>query len=44
MMKCAIGASWVFLGASGMGVSEAITVEALCVAVGLGCFLDLEPL
>jgi len=44
IMKCAIGASWEFLCASGMAVSEAITVEALGVAVCLHRFLDLEPL
>ena len=44
MMKCTIGATWVFLGASCMGVSESITVEALGVSVSLGRFLDLEPL
>ena len=44
MMKCAIGTSWVFLGASGMGVSETVAVEALGVAVSLRHFLDLELL
>jgi len=44
MMKCAIGASWVFLGVSGMGVYEAVAVEALGVSVSLGRFLDLDPL
>ena len=44
MMKWAIGASWVFLGASGMGVSEVVAVEALGVAVHLRRFFDLEPL
>jgi len=34
----------VLLGASGMGVSEAIAVEALGVAVSLRRFLDFEPL
>ena len=43
-MKCAIGASWVLLGASGMGMSETVAVEALGVAVSLSCFLDFEPL
>jgi len=33
----------VLLGASGMGVSEAIAVEALGVAVSLRRFLDFEP-
>jgi len=44
MMKYATGASWVFLGASGMGVSEVVAVEALGVAVSLRRFLHLEPL
>jgi len=34
----------VFLGASGMGVSEAVAVEVLGVAVSLRRFFDLEPL
>jgi len=33
-----------FLGTSGMGVSEAVAVEALGVAVSLRRFLDFEPL
>jgi len=44
MVKCAIGASWMLLGASGMGVSEAVAVEALGVAGSLRHFLDFEPL
>jgi len=44
MMKCAIGASWVLLGASGMGVSETVAVQALGVAVSLRRFLDFAPL
>ena len=44
MMKRTIRSGGVLLGASGMGVSESITIGALGVAVSLGCFLDLEPL
>ena len=33
-----------FLGASGMGVSKTVAVEALGVAVSLRRFLDFEPL
>jgi len=44
MVKCAIGTSWVLLGASGMGMSETVAVEALGVAVSLRSFLDFEPL
>jgi len=33
-----------FLGASGVGVSEMVAVEALGVAVSLRHFLDFEPL
>jgi len=44
MVKCAIGASWVFLGASGMGVSETVAVKALGVAVSLRRFLAFELL
>ena len=44
MMKHTEGAGGVFLGASGMGMSESIVVGALGVAVSLRCFLDLEPL
>jgi len=43
MVKCAIGASCVFLGALGMGVSETVAVKALGVAVSLGRFLNFEP-
>ena len=44
MMKRTIRAGGVLLGASGMGVSESITIGALGVAVSLGRFRDLEPL
>jgi len=44
MMKRTIRAGGVFLGASGMGVSEPVAVGTLGVAVSLGRFLDLEPL
>jgi len=44
MVKWAIGTSWVFLGASGMGVSKTVAVEVLGVAVSLRHFLDCEPL
>jgi len=44
MMKRTIQAGGVLLDASGMGVSESITVGALGVAVSLGRYLDLEPL
>jgi len=44
MMKRTIRAGGVFLGASGMGVSESIAIGTLGVAVSLGRFLDLEPL
>ena len=44
MMKCAIGARWVFVGASGMGVSEGVAVEALGVVICFRPFLDLQPL
>jgi len=44
MMKCTIGASWVFLGASGMGVSNTVAVQTLGVAVSLRRFLDFAPL
>ena len=40
-MKCTIGASWVLLGASGMGLSETVAVKALGVAVSIHC--DLNP-
>jgi len=42
MVKCGIGASWVFLGASGMGMSTMVAVEALGVAY-LASFLDFKP-
>src|ERR1700761_8442746 len=41
MMKCAIRAGGVLLGASGRCVSKSITVGALGVAVGLDDLLDL---
>ena len=41
MMKCAIWARVVFLGASGRCVSVSIAVGALGVTVGLDDFLDL---
>jgi len=44
MMKRAVGAGGVFLGASGRGVSKPIAVGALGVAVRLPRFLDYEPL
>jgi len=44
MMKRTVQAGGVLLSASGMGVSELITIGALGVAVSLGRFLDLEPL
>jgi len=44
MVQCAIGTSWVFLGASGMGVSKTVAVEALGVAVSLRRFHDFESL
>jgi len=42
MMKRTKGAGGVFLGASGMGVSESVAVGALGIAVGLGSLLDFE--
>ena len=42
MMKRTKGAGGVFLDASGMGVSESVTVGALGVAVGLCGLLDFE--
>jgi len=42
MMKRTIGAGGVFLGASGIGVSESVAVGALGVAVGLCSLFDLE--
>jgi len=44
MMKRTVGAGGVFLGASGRGVSESVTVGALGIAVSLRRFLDFEPL
>jgi len=43
-MKGAIGASCVFLGAAGMGVSETVALAALGIAVSLRRFLDFDPL
>jgi len=43
MVKCTIGVSWGFLGASGMGVSETVAAEALGVAVSLRRVLNFEP-
>jgi len=42
MLKRTKGTGGVFLGASGMGVSESVTVGALGVAVGLRGLLDFE--
>jgi len=44
MVKCAIAGGGVFLGASGMGVSEPVAVEALGVAVSLRRFFDFGQL
>jgi len=44
MMKGTVGAGGVFLGASGKGVSESVTVGTLGVAVSLHRFFNLEPL
>ena len=44
MMKSTVGAGGLLLGASGMGMSESIAIEALGVAVSLRRFLDFEPL
>jgi len=41
-MKYAIGVSWVLLGASGMGVSEAVAFEAFGVALRLRRLLTLR--
>jgi len=41
-MKRTKGAGGVFLGASGIGVSESVAVGALGVAVGLRSLLDFE--
>ena len=43
-MKRTIGAGGLLLGASGMGVSESVAVEALGVAVYLCRFFALDPL
>jgi len=42
MMKRTKGAGGVFLGASGIGVSESVAVGALGIAVGLRSLLDFE--
>jgi len=42
MMKRTKGAGGVFLGASGIGVSESVAVGALGVAVGSRSVLDFE--
>ena len=42
VMKRTVGAGGVFLGASGIGVSESVAVGALGVAVGLRSLLDFE--
>ena len=42
MMKRTMGAGGVFLGASGSGVSEAVAVGRLGVAVSVRRFLDFE--
>ena len=42
VVKRTVGAGGVFLGASGIGVSESVAVGALDVAVGLRSLLDLE--
>jgi len=44
MMMGAVGARGVFPGASGIGMSESVAVDALSVAVSLRHFLDLDPL
>ena len=44
MMKCAIWARGVFLGASGRCVSVSVAVGALGVAVGLDDFFDFAAL
>jgi len=42
VVKCTVGAGGVFVGASGIGLSESVAVGALGVAVGLGSILDFE--
>jgi len=42
VMKRRVGAGGVFLGVSGMGVSESVAVGALGVAVGLRSLFDFE--
>jgi len=42
VMKCTVGAGGVFLGASGMGVSESVAVGALGEAGGLRGLFDFE--
>ena len=42
VVKRTVGAGGVFLGASGIGVSESVAVGALGVAVGLRSLLDFE--
>jgi len=42
VIKRTVGAGGVFLGASGIGVSESVAVGALGVAVGLRSLLDFE--
>jgi len=42
VVKRTVGAGGVFLGASGIGVSESVAVGALGVAVGLYGLLDFE--
>jgi len=44
MVKPTVGAGGVFMGASSMGVSEPVAVEALGVVVSLRHFCDFEPL
>ena len=42
MMKWAIWAGWVLLGASGGGVPVVVAVGALSVRVCFDCFLDFD--
>ena len=44
MVKGTVGARWVLLCAAGGGVAEAVTVGALCVAIGLNYLFDFEAL